>query len=48
MNIVAFSIHPVLFRFKIDSAYGKGRISYKLWFGGIILNVILKKEVGNP
>jgi hypothetical protein len=37
----------VLFRFKICrlcSAYGKWRISYKLWFGGIMLDTILRKE----
>jgi len=48
MNIVAFRIHLDLFRFKICrlcSACGKGRISYKLWFGGIMLKTILRKEV---
>ena len=48
MNIVAFRIHLVFFRFKIGrlcSAYGKGRISYKLWFGGTMLNAKLQKEV---
>jgi len=45
MNIVAFRIHLVLFIFKIGrlcSACGKGRVSFKLWFGGIMLNTILR------
>jgi hypothetical protein len=48
MNIVAFRIHLVLFTIKIGrlcNSCGKSRISYKLWFGGIMLSTILRKEV---
>jgi hypothetical protein len=48
MNVIASSIHLVLFRFEIGMACNaclKGRISYKIWFGGIILKFISRERL---